>query len=273
MWQLKKHIHAAMMQVFRVNPSLRLYTALVNGSTDPTTTEDELLRYLTEMGTSGSDAFAATLEIHKSRNDNAALVRLLSSHPHLLRPRDATVLQAVTQALAADPMHHAHALALIEKEMLDIASAVRAALTAPFALLDTPENAGELEQILKLRPSAAGRQDRVERWVNAVMAPGTNVPNPLALAAAMMGLPMPVMDGVDDGDGMIGLLDFDQHDPDLEDLREEFRPKLKQRFQGWSDTAVQVRGGPAVLLKVYKDIVKSMPFLRANDIVEELLSR
>ena len=174
-------------------------------------------------------------------------------------------------ALAADAFQQQRALELIESEMLDAARTTRAALSGPFSRLDAPENIQEMELLLKMRSAAPGRQDRIERWVDAVSTPGTNNPNPAAIAAMVIGLPIMPVDG-EDGD-MLGYLDLDPNDPDLEDLRDEFRPKLKQRFEGWSDTAIQIKGGAPVLIKVYKEIVTWMPFLRASDVVEELASR
>ncbi|TFY78806.1 hypothetical protein EWM64_g5211 [Hericium alpestre] len=66
---------------------------------------------------------------------------------------------------------------------------------------------------------------------------------------------------------------MDEADPDLEDLREEFKPPMKQRLQGWIDTATTIPGGANTLLSVFKKTVDTLPFLLGNDIVEELLSR
>ena len=157
-WQFKKLVHAAMMAVFKESPSLRLYSALLASSTDPETTEAELMRFLGQMGTSCPEAFAAALDIHALRNNTGALAQLLSTHAHLLRPRDVQAVQAAVLVLATDPQHQPRALALVEKEMLDTARAVRHTLLGAFSLLDEPENVSEMEQILRLRPAAAGRQ-------------------------------------------------------------------------------------------------------------------
>ncbi|KAH9853276.1 hypothetical protein C2E23DRAFT_729053 [Lenzites betulinus] len=273
MWQFRRQVQFAMTSVFKVSPSLRLYSALLGNSTDPEATEAELMSYLAEMATSCSEVFAATLDIYALHHKSEAIADLLKTHTHLVRPRDAHVLQSAVASMAANPFHQYRALQMIEKELLDTAHATHTALLGPFSLLEVPENHTEIEQILKLRPTAGVRQDRIERWVDAISTPGMNAPNPMALAAMVMGLPIvPAMDGMDDADPL-GYLDFDPSDPDLEDMREEFRPRLKQRFEGWSDTALTVKGGSVVLLKVYRELVRSMPFLRANDVVEEMLSR
>ncbi len=273
MWNFRKYVHAAMLAVFKVNPSLRLYSAILANSTSPETTAAELMTYLNEMAPSCPEVFAAALDIHSLERNTITLASLLSSHSHLIRPRDAPIYQSAVTTLGADPFQQQRALEIIEKELLDTANAVRAPLLASFSLLETPENKAEIEQILKLRPSAGGRQDRIERWVDAVITPGTNTPNPMALAAMVMGLPIvPVLDGMDDADPL-GYLDLDPTDPDMEDLRDEFRPRLKQRFEGWADSGIAVKGGQTILVKVYRELVKTMPWLRASDVVEEMMAR
>ena len=273
MWQFRKHIHTGMFAVFKLNPSLRLYSALLSSSTDPDATGAELMSFLNEMATSCPEVFAAALDIHALENNTPTIASLLSTHAHLLRPRDAPVFQRAVATLAEDPFQQLRALELIEKELLDTVACVRSALVGPFSRLDTPANKAELEHILKLR--SHDRQDRVERWVDAIATPGTGNPNPMALAAMVMGFPLPIvppMDGGDDTDPL-GYLDLDPSDPDTEDLREEFRPRLKQRFEGWAETAQRARGGPPVLVRVYRELARAMPFLRAADVVEDMLAR
>ncbi|KAL1939715.1 hypothetical protein VTO73DRAFT_9748 [Trametes versicolor] len=273
MWQFRRYVQSAMTSVFKITPSLRLYLALRDNSTDPMTTEAELKAYLSQMATSCPEVFSAALEIYACEKNTDKIAALLKTHAHLIRPRDSSVMQSAVATMASNAVHLPRALEIIEKELLDTAHAVHAALLGPFSQLETDDNRGEIEQIVKLRQAAAGRQDRVERWVDAVCTPGMNAPNPMALAAMVMGLPiMPAMDGLEDADPL-GYLDLDPSDPDMEDLREEFRPRLKNRFEGWSDTAITVKGGPAVLQKVYKEVAQQMPFLRASDVVEDMLGR
>lgn len=273
MWQFRRYVQLAMTSVFKITPSLRLYLALRDNSTDPITTEAELKAYLSQMATSCPEVFSAAIEIYACEKNTDKIAALLKTHAHLIRPRDASVMQSAVATMASNAVHLPRALEIIEKELLDTAHAVHAALLGPFSQLETDDNRAEIEQIVKLRQAAAGRQDRVERWVDAVCTPGMNAPNPMALAAMVMGLPiMPAMDGLEDADPL-GYLDLDPSDPDMEDLREEFRPRLKNRFEGWSDTAITVKGGPVVLQKVYKEVAQQMPFLRASDVVEDMLGR
>lgn len=233
----------------------------------------ELMAHLDDIAFSCSDAYAAALDIHTLENHTSTIASMLHSHSHLLRSRDAPALQAAVSIISSHPLYLTLALEIIEKELMDTARCVRAAILVSFARLDEPANKEEIQKILKMRSSADGRQDRVERYVDAIATPGTNTPNPIAFAAMMIGLPLvPGMDAAEDADPL-GYMDLDPHDPDFEDLREEFRPRLKQRFEEWADTGKLVKGGPAVLLRVYNQITEMMPLLRASDIVEDILGR
>jgi hypothetical protein len=59
----------------------------------------------------------------------------------------------------------------------------------------------------------------------------------------------------------------------LDDLREEFRPKLKDRFEGWYLLTQTMRGGGAVLFKIYAQAIEMMSFLQAPDAMAEMLNR
>ena len=97
--------------------------------------------------------------------------------------------------------------------------------------------------------------------------------HPMAFAAMMMGLPMmPGGDGDDDAD-ILSYVDFDQDDPDLEELRDEYRPNLKAIFDGWNHIGQSLMGGSTVLARSYIKAVEIMPWLRASDVVSEMTSR
>ena len=106
----------------------------------------------------------------------------------------------------------------------------------------------------------------------------------MALAAFMMGLPVfPGALAPDDSDeedagasdpfGYLDSLDSDSVDPELEDLRDEFRPRIKERFDGWVEVGSVMPGGAGVLLRAYIKILGLMPFFRAGDVVDEIISR
>jgi hypothetical protein len=93
------------------------------------------------------------------------------------------------------------------------------------------------------------------------------------MAFAAMAVGLPVSSGISGEDPeLAAALDMDQFDPDLEDLREEFRPRLKARFDGWCKVAARIEGGSAIMIKAYAKVVELMPFLRASDVVEEMLT-
>lgn len=97
--------------------------------------------------------------------------------------------------------------------------------------------------------------------------------HPMAFAAMIMGLP--ALPGTDDGEDadFLNYVDLDQRDPDLDDLREEYRPDLKGMFDGWVHLAQTMKGGPAILNKTYASALELMPWLRGSDIAAEMINR
>ncbi|KAL0948799.1 hypothetical protein HGRIS_008929 [Hohenbuehelia grisea] len=78
-------------------------------------------------------------------------------------------------------------------------------------------------------------------------------------------------------------------DPDVEDLREELRPRIKERFDMWVEAAelmddfridecfeessAKFSGGAQILHETYQEIIKRMPMFRCPDIAAELVDR
>ena len=174
MSRLRKQIKAAMTSVFKINPSLRLYSSLLAISPEPALTQKELMVHLEAVAYSCSDTFAAALDIHSLENNTSTIAFMLRNHSHLLRPRDAPALQAAVSIIASHVMHHSLALEIAEKELLDTMRCIRAAVLVSFSRLDEPPNTTEIQRILKLSSSSDGRQDRIEHYVDAISSPGTN---------------------------------------------------------------------------------------------------
>ncbi|KAF5365162.1 hypothetical protein D9757_011761 [Collybiopsis confluens] len=53
----------------------------------------------------------------------------------------------------------------------------------------------------------------------------------------------------------MGLFDMDPHDPDMDEIREEFRPRWRERFESWVETATAVKGGWVALARVYLKMI------------------
>lgn len=261
---------------FATSPCLGLYTTLSALSDDPTRAALTHRRRLAAQSGTGPDALAAALEVHAMEADTRVLAGLLDAHSALLRPRDAPALQAAVVALGHTPPHRPRAFALIERELLATARDARAAVRSCFGGFDTPASRVEALAILKLRAGTPARTARVERWVDGAVGPGGGgVPHAMAFAAAIMGVPVPPMPGAPGAgpDADDAFLDLDPSDPDLEDLREEYRPRLRERWEGWADVGVDVVGASWVLAKVYREVVEMMPFLRGSDMVDEMIAR
>ncbi|KAJ6579569.1 hypothetical protein DFH09DRAFT_1260453 [Mycena vulgaris] len=271
--ELRDLVHQHLLALFELTPSHQIFDSIRTISPDSDATEDELLDTLSRIAGTSADTLVAALEIYGLEGDPDALMDLLDQHSYLLRPRDAHVLQAAVSVLADYSEYHARALELAERELLDTAAAVRAAVRIAFCRVEDKASVQSLLEISKLRSDSVHRHQRVEAWIESVITPGATAPHPMAFAAMMMGFPLAV--GMEDADGMdiLGYLDMEQPDPDLEDLREEFRPKLRERFDAWVSVATTIKGGNTLLGKVYFKLVEEMPYLKVSDVAEEMLNR
>jgi hypothetical protein len=273
---LRNLIRTYLISLFATMPSPVLFTSIsdITEEEDGTDEDDlceELLPTLMRIATYSPENFAAALHICALHSHTDSINTLLANHSHLLRPRDAPAYQLATIILATQPSYQLNALRIIEKELLDTVHAIRAAVRSAFCHIDVQANKMELTEIMALRLEALGRRGRIDRWVGAVVSPTSDTAHPMVLAALMMGLPLPPgMEGAMDDADPLGYIDIDTQDPDLDDLREDFRPNLKVRFEGWIEAGRTIKGGMSVLLKVYAVIIEMMPFLGAPDIVDEM---
>ena len=141
-----------------------------------------------------------------------------------------------------------------------------------FAGLDDPVNRTDLKAIAKLKIGSETRRNRVERYVNSVQSPRIQAfPPPMAFAAMMMGLP-PTFDPEDSS-----LLDEMPDDPDLMELRDEKRPKMKERFLGWWSVGRDIKGGKPILEKIWREVdgkgTGSLSCVGFKDVVDEMVER
>lgn len=275
---LRDLVRTSLISLFATIPSPILFASIGDISEADGTDEDdlceELLPTLMRIATYSPENFATALHICALHSHTDSINSLLASHSHLLRPRDAPAHQLATIILATQPSYQLNALRIVEKELLDTVHAIRAAVRNAFCHIDVQANQTELTEIMALRLEALGRRGRIDRWVGAVVSPTSDTAHPMALAALMIGLPLPPgMEGAMDDADPLGYIDMDIQDPDLDDLREEFRPNLKARLDGWIEAGRTIKGGMSVLLKVYAVIVEMMPFLGAPDIVDEMTGR
>ncbi|GLB45926.1 hypothetical protein LshimejAT787_3900020 [Lyophyllum shimeji] len=234
---------------FRTMPSLPLYNVIHAISPDYSKTQQLLLQELNENATKSSETFAAALSIYTNTANTQRIVSLLSTHFHLLRPRDTEIW---------------------ETELLEAVRAIRAAVTSVFGNIDTEVHKEDLEAILALRLNSPERQERIHRWVDGVV---TSVPHlsTMALAAMMMGFPVADEGGQVDISSFLD--DVEPRDRDWDELKEEFRPPLKERFEGWCRVAGNFKD-PTIqtaLEKIYYKTVELMPFMRSSDITDHMI--
>ena len=163
---------------------------------------------------------------------------------------------------------------LLEKELTESMEAIYIAVRNCFNRIDDELYRKNFDDILKLKSGTPERKARVEDWVNGILSDsGHSTVNPLAFAALMMGMPM--IPGTEDGDEaeMLGFVNLDQNDPELDDLREEYRPGLKARLEGWVQLATTSKKGTLMVAKLYLDWVGRMPWLRASDAMTEMMNK
>jgi hypothetical protein len=273
-WQrarLRELVRARLISIFRVTPSLQLFNSLVNFGSRQSGTNAELCSIISSVATNSSDNFATALAIHALEENVNEIATLLDSHTHLLRPRDAVHYQTAITVLSSNPLLSTLCLRTTEKELVDTIRTISAALLAPFCNIGKEEHKDEIIKIMKLRSGSTARHHRIERWVEVIATP-TSHPHPMAFAAMVMG--MPVAQDLEDSDGADPLENVaNLNDTDLDDLKEEFRPMLKGRFEGWCDVAKSMKGGPAILAKTFGKLTELMPFMKASDVVEEMIGR
>jgi hypothetical protein len=265
-------VQQCLVSHFQISPSLELYKSIKKISTDVPTIRRSLLETAESNALWSSDNFAAALSIFASEDSAEVIWRLHTRGAHLLRPRDAFDYQTAIHALGNKPAFKSRAQKICENQLLAIARELRAELGLPFSRLYDPARVTELEALVKQNPMS--RTANVESWVTAISTPNQNQPSPMAFAAIMMGLPVPVAGGEFGGVEELNGLDLGKEtDPDLEDLRDEFRPQFKSRFQGWLGATLTIGNPDQVFRAVYTELLTMMPFLRESDIVEEMLNR
>lgn len=267
-------VQQSLVSYFETTPSPEMYRAIRSISTDATTIRRSLLEAAESNALWSSDNFAAALSIFASEDSTEIIWKLLSRGVHLLRPCDATDYQNAVVTLSTKSAFRSRALTMCQDQLLTIAREFRASLCLSFSRLYDSARVAELDALLK--QTSVSRASNIESWVSAVSTPGPNHPHPMAFAAMMMGLPVPVpvaggeLGGVDE----LNMLDLEKDpDPDLDDLREEFRPRFKERMQGWLGATLAIGKEDKVFRAVYDELLAMMPFLRDPDIVEEMVNR
>ena len=267
-------VQQSLVSYFETAPSPEMYRAIRSISTDAATIRRSLLDVAESNALWSSDNFAAALSIFASEDSTETIWKLLSRGAHLLRPCDALDYQNAVVSLSTKSAFRSRVLTMCQDELLSIAREFRASLCLSFSRLYDSARVAELDALLKQR--SLSRTSNIESWVGAVLTPGPSHPHPMAFAAMMMGLPVPVpvaggeLGGVDD----FNMLDLEKDsDPDLDDLREEFRPQFKERIQGWLGALLAIGKQDKIFRAVFEELLTMMPFLRDSDIVDEMVNR
>lgn len=273
-------IKARLQTVFSLEPSAELYQAIQampasSLSSSPETVRQELQVALDNVATSTTSTMLAALRIYSDQHLPDKLSYLLSSHSYLLRPHDFAIHQSAIKIMASDQRYVPQVLAIIEGELSDSIASIRYAVISCFSGIEKPRFKHELNQIMKLKSGTLDRKDMVERWVDSILTPGTAINGPMALAAVMMGVGLPFggvtpMD-LQDSDPLSFLDSETLNDPEYAPLREEHRPNLSDRLDGWIKRCSTLVKGPELLINMYKKTIDLIPWIRAPDIIDELV--
>ncbi|KAJ3550597.1 hypothetical protein NMY22_g366 [Coprinellus aureogranulatus] len=278
---LQSLVEDFLFELFTVAPSLQVYDAIIGIAQNVAQAKLKASGILYDVAGNSSDNLVGALNIEVAKNNAPRILSLLDQYSYLLRSRDAVTLQCAASVLG-DSTYHARGLSLLATGLEETLVAIQVAVQGAFRNIDDPTNRQELTDILKLRVGHPNRRDRIDSWVQAISSSSSTGMGPMAFAAMMFGIPMmagmPGMPGmVDDADDQADILSFidseGSGDADMDDLREDFRPKLKERFEGWSELAGHMKGGSVVAAKAYVKVLELMPYMRGADVVTEMVNR
>jgi hypothetical protein len=265
-------IQQSLVTHFQMAPSLELYRGIASISTDLTSVRRSLLENAESNALWSTENFAAALNIFAYEDSAEVIWKLHERGSHLLRPCHALEYQNAVLTLADKSAFKPHALKICQDQLLTIGRELRAELCLPFSRLYDPARVAELETILKQQ--SISRRGNIESWVTAISTPAPSHPNPMTFAAMMMGLPIPLAGGELGGIEEMNMFDLEKDpDPDLDDLREEFRPQFKSRLEGWFGTTLEIGKPDQVFRAVHDELLTMMPFLSDDEIIDEMLSR
>ena len=268
---LRDLVQQCLISNFQISPSLELYRGIGSISTDAPAARRSLLETMESNALCSSENFAAALNIFAWNDSAEDIWKLHTRGSHLLQPWHALEYQNAVVTLGDKSAFKSRAFKICQDQLLIVARELRASLCMPFSRLYDPVRMTELEAIQK--QTSLSRRGNIESWVTAISTPAPSHPNPMVFAAMMMGLPAPLA-GELGGAEELNMLDLEKDtDPDLDDLREEFRPQYKSRFEGWLGATFTIGKSHSVFRAVHDELLAMMPFLRDSDVVDEMLSR
>lgn len=264
--KLRRLVFDRLHTIFKMSPSTRLFTCLVSMTPDDSSLHN-LDETLSSIATTSGTSLATALEVYADDEKPDEIAALLNSHYYLLGPQEFQPLEKAVKALSQESEHRLSALEYTRRELIDTIRTIHHAILPLFERMDAPAQREAIARIVETRRGSPGRQEQIERWVETAVTPGPN--NPMAFAAMMMGFPVPGFQP-DDTESLFNLALDDQ---ELADLKEQLCPDLKKRLKGWVEMAEGIRDGHGMLSQVYDEVLEVMPFLQAEDLVEEMNGR
>lgn len=284
--------------------------------------EAKLFRTLRNMAPATPQTFCAALEIYNSCENPNLLFELLSTYDYLVTPASVPIYQQSLEVIVRYlPEKLPWAVERAEEGVLECIHAVSWGLQrrGAFPSIASSPHSAAIQAIIKIKYGTSTRKSKVGEWIDLVSVPlpgsqpstggGPAAANPMAFVGMMMGLPPAAfMGGDDDDEEYVGSATspFDTYGEDEEDdamgsdepliadLRHEFRPRIKEAFQGWvrvmltfCDHAVlaNVKGKSRVAdadmlnkvamlpSKMYLKLVEIMPWFRGADVIDAMIER
>ncbi|XP_006460445.1 hypothetical protein AGABI2DRAFT_203499 [Agaricus bisporus var. bisporus H97] len=269
---LEKIVKSYLMDIFREAPDADLFFVINSIGRPSPRIVKELMRALNEGAGASVESFRAALTIHTNLYHPEKILNLLDAHYAQLRPNDCPTLLGAIAVLNSS--YRPQALRFVEAELMDVVKHIHVAIRSEFSHFAEDPNKADLAEIVRL-PAGPARVSRIERWVDrSITSPSSETFGPMAFAAMMMGFPVGSSSSSIDETEFLAYSDLIKPDPDLEDLREEFRPQLKPRFETWKLYAQNMPGnGNQILHRVYAKIIELMPFFQASDVVTMMTNR
>ncbi|KIJ31731.1 hypothetical protein M422DRAFT_70835 [Sphaerobolus stellatus SS14] len=270
--RLRLHITDTLLDTFKTSPSFSLFRTL---SILRSLCLVDVIPFLEESVPCSSQAAVAALDIFTYADLPDRVISVFDQARTVFRPRDAEQMGDAVGFLLTKKLFKP-AFEVIERELQDTVVSIRSAVLAAFPRIDTPA-AKKLwdEEVQGKRAGSNDRKNGIESWMDAIVRVG-QPPNPLHFAAMLMGLPTGFdPEDTEEQDPFI-FSNIKEDHPDYEDLRETWRPQLRQRFQKWTgqaEMAKKSQGGLKILDETEKDIKEQLPWLQFSDVVEEMINR
>ncbi|KAF8518518.1 hypothetical protein BU17DRAFT_90843 [Hysterangium stoloniferum] len=268
---LRTHISTALLEAFQLTPSLSLYNTIT--SLSPLAIP-LLVLHLKQEARHDPAAAATALEIYAANGDCDAIASTLEVARPILRNRDGVAVRVAVHALASHAKHIGLALHIIERELRDCLEALHAMIiNHVFGDIEKAESQILLTEATLLDMESQARKDAIDHWADTII-PNPWDDSPMSVTEFLMGFPHVFSPSSAQDPDPFFFGEVREDHPDYEDLRDEWRPRLKERFDDWVSLAASLKSfGLSILRRIEDTINERMPYLAYRDVAEEMIGR